>query len=356
MMKLIQGNLLAAPAEALVNTVNTVGIMGRGIALQFKQAYPAMFRDYERACKAGELKLGKVQVFDLGGLAGGPRWVINFPTKGHWREGSRMADIEAGLEDLVAAIRRLHIRSIAIPPLGCGNGGLDWNKVCTRIEAALAEVPEVEALVYTPGGAPEAAEIPVRTERPKMTMGQAAMIALMDRYLKGLLDPFISLLEIHKLMYFLQEAGQPLRLKFEAKSFGPYATNLRQVLIRMEKHYTQGYGDGKDTPTQPIEVLPGAMAEAEKFLAGDETIRARMNRVARLIEGFEDPYGLELLSSVHWVMQRNPEARENSEAAAAAVHKWNARKRRTLKKEHILTAWERLKSQDWSEAFATARS
>jgi O-acetyl-ADP-ribose deacetylase (regulator of RNase III) len=180
MTTLTQGNLLAAPAEALVNTVNTVGIMGRGIALQFKQAYPAMFRDYERACKAGEVTLGKVQVFDLGGLVGGPRWIINFPTKGHWRADSRMEDIEVGLKDLVATIRKLRIRSIAIPPLGCGNGGLDWNEVRPRIEAALAEVPEVAALVYSPGGAPAAGEMPIRTERPKMTMGQAAMIALMD--------------------------------------------------------------------------------------------------------------------------------------------------------------------------------
>ena len=354
MMKLTQGNLLAAPAEALVNTVNTVGIMGRGIALQFKQAYPAMFREYERACKAGEVKLGQVQVVDLGGLAGGPRWIINFPTKGHWRADSHMGDIESGLKDLVATIQKLNIRSIAIPPLGCGNGGLDWSDVRPRIEAALAAVPDVEALVYTPGEAPEAAAMLVRTERPKMTMGQAAMILLMDRYLKGLLDPFISLLEIHKLLYFLQEAGQPLRLNFEAKRFGPYATNLRQVLIRMEKHYTQGYGDGKDSPTQPIEVLPGAVEEAGKFLAGDEAIRARMGRVATLIEGFEDAYGLELLSSVHWVMQENPEARANSETAVAAVHKWNVRKRRTLKKEHILAAWERLREQDWSESFAAA--
>ena len=114
MMKLTQGNLLEAPVEALVNTVNTVGIMGRGIALQFKQAYPAMFREYERACKAGEVQLGKMQVFDRGGLAGGPHWIINFPTKGHWRADSRMADIEAGLKALVAMIRKLRIRSIAI--------------------------------------------------------------------------------------------------------------------------------------------------------------------------------------------------------------------------------------------------
>jgi O-acetyl-ADP-ribose deacetylase (regulator of RNase III) len=153
MIKLTNGNLLTAPAEALVNTVNTVGIMGRGIALQFKQAYPAMFREYERACKAGEVKLGKVQVFDLGGLAGGPRWIINFPTKGHWRADSRIADVHAGLKDLVATVRKLHIRSIAIPPLGCGNGGLDWNQVRPLIEAAFTDLPEVEALVYSPSGA-----------------------------------------------------------------------------------------------------------------------------------------------------------------------------------------------------------
>ncbi len=212
MIELTKGNLLEAPAEALVNTVNTAGIMGKGIALQFKQAYPQMFRAYERDCKAGEVKLGKMQVFDLGGLVGGPRWIINFPTKGHWRAGSRMADIETGLHDLVATIKRLHIRSIAVPPLGCGNGGLDWNEVRPRIESAFAALPEVSVLVFAPGGAPEASAMPNRTERPKMTMGQAALIALMDRYLKGLLDPFVSLLEIHKLMYFLQAAGQPLRL------------------------------------------------------------------------------------------------------------------------------------------------
>ena len=354
MIELTKGNLLEAPAEALVNTVNTAGIMGKGIALQFKQAYPQMFRAYERDCKAGEVKLGKVQVFDLGGLVGGPRWIINFPTKGHWRAGSRMKDIETGLQDLVTTMKRLHIRSIAVPPLGCGNGGLDWNEVRPRIESAFSELPDVRVLVFAPGGAPEASAMPNRTERPKMTMGQAALIALMDRYLKGLLDPFVSLLEIHKLMYFLQAAGQPLRLQYEAKDFGPYAKNLRQVLIRLEKHYTQGYGDGKDNPTKTIELLPGAVEEAETFLKDDEVIRQRMDRVAELIEGFEDPYGLELLSSVHWVMRENAEARESSEAAATAVHKWNPRKRRVMKKEHLLKAWQRLKEQRWDASFAIA--
>lgn len=354
MIELTKGNLLEAPTEALVNTVNTEGVMGKGIALQFKQAYPQMFRAYERDCKAGEVKLGKMQVYDLGGLVGGPRWIINFPTKGHWRAGSRIADIETGLNDLVATLKQLQIRSIAVPPLGCGNGGLDWRDVRPRIESAFSEVPEVRVLVFAPDGAPEASAMPNRTERPKMTMGQAALIALMDRYLKGLLDPFVSLLEIHKLMYFLQEAGQPLRLQYEAKEFGPYAKNLRQVLIRLEKHYTQGYGDGKDSPAKTIELLPGAVEEAEKFLKGDVAIRQHMDRVAELIDGFEDPYGLELLSSVHWVMRGNVEARQSSEAAVLAVHKWNPRKRRVMKKEHLHKAWLRLKEQCWDTGFATA--
>ena len=347
MIELSNGNLLAAPAEALVNTVNTAGVMGRGIALQFKQAYPAMFRAYEAACRSGEVVIGKMHLFDRGGLAGAPRWILNFPTKRHWRAASRIEDVQAGLDDLVATVQRLGIQSIAIPPLGCGNGGLDWRDVRPRIEAAFATLPDVRVLLYPPAQAPEAEAMPNRTERPKMTMGRAALILLMDRYLKGLLDPFVSLLEIHKLMYFLQEAGQPLQLNYEAKPFGPYAPNLRQVLIRLETHYTQGYGDGKDKPSTPIHLLPGAVEQAADFLRHDPDALTRMDRVASLIEGFEDPFGLELLSTVHWVTRQNPDARENSEIAVSAVQQWSPRKKQHLKREHLLRAWHRLKEQGW---------
>jgi O-acetyl-ADP-ribose deacetylase (regulator of RNase III) len=153
MVQIARGNLLVAKVDALINTVNTKGIMGKGIALQFKQVFPAMFRDYEKACKAGEVRLGKMHVVDLGGLTGGPRWIINFPTKGHWRERSRLTDIEAGLDDLVATILRLGIRSVAIPPLGCGNGGLNWTDVRPRIEAAFTNLPDVNVLLFEPESA-----------------------------------------------------------------------------------------------------------------------------------------------------------------------------------------------------------
>ena len=152
MIEFTQGNLLEARTEALVNTVNTEGVMGKGIALQFKQAFPAMFREYARACAAGEVKLGRMHVVDLGGQPGGPRWIINFPTKGHWRSKSQMADVEMGLQDLVRVIREAGIQSIALPQLGCGLGGLSWDQVRPRIEAALAAVPEVKALVFGPAG------------------------------------------------------------------------------------------------------------------------------------------------------------------------------------------------------------
>jgi O-acetyl-ADP-ribose deacetylase (regulator of RNase III) len=353
MLKTASGNLLDSQVDALVNTVNTEGVMGKGIALQFKQAFPAMYRDYELACKSKNVQLGKVHIHDLGGLVGGPKWIINFPTKGHWKSKSRLADISTGLEDLVAQVRDLGIRSIAVPPLGCGYGGLKWSDVEPLIRAAFEGLPEVEVELYPPNGAPEPAAMPIRTERPAITPGRAALISIVDRYRKGLLDPHVQLLEVHKLMYFLQEAGQKLNLRYEARPFGPYALNLRQVLIMLEGHYIKGYGEGSDHPRTKIELKEGAVEAAASLVDNDVDTVARIDRVANLIEGFEDPYGLELLSSIHWVMCHDPEAKDSAEKSIEAVHVWNERKRRELKPEHLRSAWERLKSHHWdTESFS----
>lgn len=347
MIKISTGNLLTAPAEALVNTVNTEGVMGKGIALQFKQAFPDMYKSYQSACKNSEIKLGKVHVYDLGGLVGGPRWIINFPTKGHWRSKSKLDSIQTGLEDLIRIVGELNIRSIAIPPLGCGLGGLNWNDVQPAIEDAFATIPDVEVLLYPPKGAPTAKEMPNKTERPKMTDGRAALIVLTNRYLQGFLNPFVSLLEVHKLMYFLQESGKSLRLQFEPKQFGPYAKNLRQVLIKIDGHFMHGYGDGKDDPTKPLELKPDAIEEAYDFLKGNTETAEQMERVSKLIAGYEDPYGMELLSTIHWVMCHTPAAKDDPEIAIRAVHDWSDRKKSLLKAEHLNRAWHHLKSQNW---------
>jgi O-acetyl-ADP-ribose deacetylase (regulator of RNase III) len=239
MIELTTGDILKADAEALVNTVNCDGFMGRGIAAQFKRAFPASFKAYEQACKRGEVQPGRILIVRTEAERD-PRWIVNFPTKRHWRNRSRLEDIESGLAALVADVDRLGIRSIAIPPLGCGLGGLAWSEVRPRIERAFAAHPEVRVLLFEPAGAPAAEQMARSTKRPAMIPGRAVLVGLLDRYLRGLMDPFVSLLEIHKLMYLSQEAGEPLRLRYVKGPYGPYAENLRHVLREIEGHFVSG--------------------------------------------------------------------------------------------------------------------
>jgi len=161
------GSLLEASADALVNTVNTVGVMGKGLALQFRQAYPANFRAYQAACRHGEVRLGRMFVYKPG-VPGQPRYLVNFPTKGQWSDRSSLDGIRDGLADLRRVILDRGITSIAVPPLGCGNGGLDWRDVRPLIEGALGGLPGVSVLLYPPQDTPSPAAMPVRTQRPRM--------------------------------------------------------------------------------------------------------------------------------------------------------------------------------------------
>lgn len=343
MIETTQGNILKADAEALVNTVNCVGFMGKGIALQFKKAYPANFNAYHKACKAGEVQPGRMFIFDLHSMLN-PKYVVNFPTKRDWRANSRYEDIESGLKALVAEIRRLGIRSIAIPPLGCGLGGLDWQRVRPMIEHAFLQLPDVRLLLFAPAGAPEAKTMPVRTDRPKLTVARALFIRLMDQYAAQ--SYRLTLLEIQKLAYFLQEAGQPLRLRYEAGHYGPYAPNLNKVLEKLERHYTSGYGDSQK-PDVEIELLGSAAEEAKAFLSEHEAEQERLARVNHLIEGFETPYGLEMLASVHWLAVHQSPAARNQDEAVAGIGAWSERKRQMFRPDHIHMAWNRLATENW---------
>jgi O-acetyl-ADP-ribose deacetylase (regulator of RNase III) len=211
MIEYASGDILKSGTDALVNTINCVGVMGRGIALQFRHAYPENFRAYAAACRRGEVQPGRMFVFETGQLAA-PRYIINFPTKRHWRGKSRIEDIEAGLAALVEVIRARRIRSIAIPPLGSGLGGLDWIEVRPRIKAALAGLADVRVLILEPSGAPTSDAMAHSREVPRMTAGRAALVELMHRYLGGLLDPFVTLLEVHKLMYFYRHQREGPRI------------------------------------------------------------------------------------------------------------------------------------------------
>ncbi len=343
MIEITRGNLLVANAEALVNTVNCDGFMGKGIALQFKKAFPENFKVYARACNAGEVTPGRMLIVSTGSAIP-PKYIVNFPTKRHWRNKSRLEDIESGLRALVNDVRRLGVKSIAVPPLGCGHGGLDWRDVRPLIERAFAEVPDVQVLVFEPVGAPDAKTMPVGTKRPHMTLARALFVRLMERYSE--LAYRLTLLEMQKLAYFLQESGQALRLNYIAHIYGPYAHNLNKVLETLEGHFIRGYGDSQK-PDVEIELLPGAVAEANAFLEDQAGAVESLDRVSAIIEGFETPYGMELLSSVHWVAVHGDPPVTTPEEATKAVHAWNERKRRMLKAEHIRVAWSRFEEQGW---------
>lgn len=334
------GDLLHQDVDALVNTVNTVGVMGKGIALQFKRAWPEMFTAYARACERGEVQPGRMHVWETGALTG-PRFIVNFPTKRHWKDPSRLEDVRSGLTDLVRLIGDLAITSIAVPPLGCGNGGLVWADVGPLITEALAPVAaEVEVRLFAPAGAPPAAEQVHREPAPRLTPGRAALLALMSVYQQLTFEP-PTLVEVQKLAYFLQNAGEPLGLRFSEGRYGPYADDLRKSLRAMEGHFTSGFGDGsaRVEEAEPIQVLPRAMSQVGAFLAEHPDSCRRIDDVLTAIEGFESTYGLELLATVHWVLQHDEVAATSWEDTHAKVRAWSSRKASLFTPPHVETAW-----------------
>ena len=343
------GDIFAEDVEALVNSVNCVGVMGRGIALQFKNMFPKNFKTYEAACKRNEVKPGRMFVYESGKMTN-PRYIINFPTKRHWRGKSRIGDIEAGLQDLVRVIEERDIRSIAIPPLGSNLGGLDWSRVRPLVEAALRELDDRAVLIFEPGSGPTDDRPNRSTKVPNMTPGRAALVGLMHRYLYALLDPFVTLLEVHKLMYFMQVAGEPLKLGFQEGTYGPYAENLRHVLRQIESHLISGYKDGGDAPGRQLELVPGAIEDATAILDRHPETKERLNRVVHLVEGFESSFGLELLATVHWVAIEHPSS--TVDEVIARTYAWNYRKRQFSKRQ-IQLALQTLRDKDWISTNAT---
>jgi O-acetyl-ADP-ribose deacetylase (regulator of RNase III) len=310
MITFTEGNLLDAKAEALVNTVNTVGVMGKGIALMFKEAFPENLRAYVDACKNGEIKVGRVFVTERHNWVGGPKWIVNFPTKQHWRNPSKIEWIEEGLQDLKRFIVENNVRSIALPPLGSGNGGLDWRDVRPVIEGALGALPGVEVVVYEPTARYQNVAKPAGVE--KLTSARALIAELVRRY--SVLGFECTLLEIHKLAYLLQrrivELGgvSPLKLEFRADKFGPYAPTLGHLLNNLDGSYLHC-----EKRVSDASVLDAIWFEDSKkevvavFLKSTEAkqFHQALEETTNLIEGFESPLGLELLSTVDWLVNHD---------------------------------------------------
>lgn len=352
MIILTKGNLLRSEADVLVNTVNCVGFMGKGIALQFKKAFPENFKAYAAECRKGKVVPGKVFLFSTGKFVP-PLYIVNFPTKNHWRENSKLEYISSGLEDLVKTLKDLDVSSIAVPPLGCGLGGLKWGMVRPLIERAFSELPDLDVYLFEPSGTPATDDMPINTKIPQLTRNKAMMLLLMDRYL---VDGYVlTLLEVHKLAYFLQEAGENMNLEFEKNNYGPYSKRLSHMLQDMDGHYILGCGDDNN-PSKPINLVPHAVDSAYKLLSEDEIGWEHLKKVFALIDGFETPFGMELLASVHWVASDHGHSvpAANEEEAYEKLVLWSPRKKHLFDQYHVMRAFERLRNESWLEPL-TAR-
>jgi O-acetyl-ADP-ribose deacetylase (regulator of RNase III) len=311
MIRFTTGNLLTAEAEALVNTVNTVGVMGKGIALMFKEAFPENYKAYEAACAAHEVVVGHMFVSERHELMG-PRWIINFPTKKHWRHPSQLAWIEDGLSDLRHVIERLKIRSIALPPLGSGNGGLEWSVVRPRVEALLGNLADVEVIVYEPTS--QYQNVAKRGGVEKLTPARALVAELVRRY--AVLGFECSLLEVQKLAYLLERSlarrgfADALDLRFEANRFGPFAGRLTHLLNALDGSYL--HSDKRIADAGPLDVVRFADARRDRVAAYLQSegkgYLSSLEETAELIDGFETPLGMELLATVDWLVAHGEEA------------------------------------------------
>ncbi|OXM44532.1 type II toxin-antitoxin system antitoxin DNA ADP-ribosyl glycohydrolase DarG [Amycolatopsis alba] len=342
------GDLLASDVDALVNTVNCVGVMGKGIALQFKRRYPDNFESYAKACKVHEVQLGKMYVVELHSITG-PRFIVNFPTKDHWKSRSKLRDISEGLNDLIKVIKDRGIQSIAIPPLGAGNGGLPWEEVEPLIYEKLSALPDTKVVLFTPSNAARnLAPDPV-----KMTWGRATLIELIRRYTHVRLEvePWedfsgASHLEIQKLMYFAHLVMPQLRLRFDRGFYGPYSEQVRHLVQGMEGTFTSGLGDGT-APVQnldPISPTKEGISEAEEYLrrfASEKDVHGQIvEPVMEIIRGFEGPYAIELLASTHWT--KTQMGANDPQTAWRAIQEWTSRKGRLFTEAHIEAAWTHL--------------
>jgi O-acetyl-ADP-ribose deacetylase (regulator of RNase III) len=351
-MRFTQGNLLDAKVEAVVNTVNTVGVMGKGIALMFKERFPENYKAYAAACEAEEVKIGKMFV-TAGVELSGPKWIINFPTKTHWRKPTKLEWIRQGLEDLKRVIREKNIRSIAIPPLGCGNGGLNWQEVRSLIEAALIDV-DVKAIVYEPTAKYQ--NVAKKKGLEKLTPARALIAEVIRRY--WVLGIECTLLEAQKLAWFLERSikrmslDDPLDLRFEADRYGPYAHRLVHLLDGLDGSYL--HCDRRLTDAAPFDTIWFDEAKREKIQIYLKSKEAKeyvpaLEATDELIDGFQSPLGMEALATVDWLVVREG-AEPSLEGIRAGLRNWPAgqsaadRKARLFNDRLLNLALERLKT------------
>lgn len=340
MIQFTTGDMLQSAADAFVNTVNTVGVMGKGIALQFKEAFPANYKIYAEACKNKELEPGKLLAVRDANLLYGDKLIINFPTKTHWRQPSKYEYIEQGLIALRELIKKENINSIALPPLGCGNGGLDWNIVKPMMEKYLERSP-IDIFIFEPNAQIKAIlQQQENKKEVKLTPARAQLLYALFAYES--LGEYSSLFAANKLAYFLQRMGQPLRLQFKPHYFGPYAIGVEKVLYALNGVYLKGLEQQEAKAFEPLKLNYEKWSEVKDFVekelkAEDAT---RLNNLLKLIDGFTSELSLEVLATTDFILQQHPGY--GMDETMLAISKWNQRKNNLFKREYVEIAFNHL--------------
>lgn len=323
MIQYLVGNLLESKAEALVNAVNTVGVMGKGIALQFKNQFPNNYKLYTKACKENEVQTGKLFVTEESSLLEGRKIIVNFPTKTDWRKPSEYEYIEKGLLQLAKLIRDKNIQSIAIPPLGAGNGGLDWNKVKLMIEQHLSGL-NCEVQLYQPNATIADA---LKKERVKLTPARAMLLSVLFDLVRN--GEFVSEFSSEKVTYFLQRFGarEYFKLDFQPNFYGPYSGKVKHVLYYLNGSYITGYSAKDKKPFEELGLMFDAENEINSFLNSSENLHCKeiVQKTKAFLTGFYSSFGLELLSTVDFI--REDKKVSNVDEIIQNIESWSNRKK-----------------------------
>ncbi len=321
MIKYIKGNILESSAQALVNTVNTVGVMGKGIALQFKKTFPSNYKSYFEACKKNEIKIGKLFVFIDSNMLTGQKIIINFPTKTDWRKPSEYEYIEKGLDDLIGIINQHNIKSIAIPPLGAGNGGLEWEKVKKIINTKLQNI-NVDIYIYEPT---KQIKEHLKKERVKLTKARALLLFVLYDLVKN--GEYVSEFSSEKICYFLQIFGAKkyFKLKYSPNFYGPYSGKVKYILNILNGSYIMGYSDMNKKPFEPLTLLADGYETVKDYITSDTELSVIAKKTTNFLNGFYSDFALELLSSTYFIVSENKTF--DKELVLTKLSKWNDRKR-----------------------------
>ncbi len=342
MIRFTKGNLMNSEAEALVNTVNTVGVMGKGIALQFKEEFPHNFTIYANACRSGEFVPGTLLITKEKNSAGEEKTIINFPTKKHWKNHSKYEYIKDGLAELTKVINEYKIASIAIPPLGCGNGGLKWDVVKKMMEDTLGNI-DIDICIYEPD---EEIKHVLQTEtnnnkKTKLTPSRGLIIYAMYYY--DSLGENCSLFVANKLAYFLQRHGSKsfAKIKFKAHHYGPYSPQVDHLIYDLNGSYITGLEQMRATAFEPLTMQYDHINEVSKYVRTlDKTEQDSLKKTIKLISGFESTLALEVLASVDYIRCSKPGISIND--TIEAIHNWSDRKNNLFKNEYIQIAYDHL--------------